>query len=45
LLKKYKNIKIKDKKSDFIYFLNDFIIRKGVVRVAEGGLSRLDAWW
>ena len=38
-LKKYRNIKIKDNESDFTYFLNDFIIWKGVV--VEDGLSRL----
>jgi hypothetical protein len=32
-LKKYRIIKIKDSKLGFIYFLNNFINRKGVVRV------------
>jgi hypothetical protein len=40
-LKKYRNIKIKDNKLDFICFLDDFIIGKGVVGVLVGGLSRL----
>ena len=32
-LKKYRIIKIKDNKLDFIYFLNNFINRKRVIKV------------
>ena len=39
LRKNYRIIKIKDNKLDFICFLNNFINRKGVVGVVQGGLS------
>jgi hypothetical protein len=40
-LKRYRIVKIKDNELDFIYFLNNFIIRKGVVGVMQGRLSLL----